>query len=107
MALALIDTASVPAGFLLASRAAAARKPATVFRIVAVPALIAVALMLLVFRRLGVYATYAQYHGDFGVESVAGSPLGYALLWMAAIVAGGIWWTLRLLRRLGVPHGRS
>jgi len=106
MALALVDAASVPLGFLSASRAATARRPAVVFRMAAVPALIAVALMLLVFRRLGIYATYAQYHGDFGMETVAGSPLGYALLWMAAVVAAGVWWTVHLLRRLNAPHAR-
>jgi hypothetical protein len=65
-----------------------------------VPAILASASVLVAVRRLGIYATYAQYHGDFGTESVAGSPLGYALLWMVAVVAGAAAWTAGLLRNI-------
>jgi hypothetical protein len=47
-----------------------------------------------------VRASYAQYHGDFGTEPVAGSPLGVSLLWVLAVVTLASAYTGRVLRRL-------
>jgi hypothetical protein len=97
---ALSSAASVPFGFAASARRVAANRPSAIGRVAAIPAILVIASVLATARRLGVYATYAQYHGDFGTESVAGSPLGYALLWMVAIVAGAAAWTARLLRNI-------
>jgi hypothetical protein len=101
LGLVLIDAASVPAGFVAASRWAAARKLGPVVRLSLVPIALVIAFVAFTLPRIGVHATYAQYHGDFGTRAVSGSPLGYALLWMSAVLAGAILWTLRALRMLG------
>ncbi len=100
--LALLGSAaSVPLGFHLARRFMRRNTPGAIARVL-VPAC---ALILIFFafamRRLGVAGTYAQYHGNFGVQPLSGSPLGYALLWMGAILAGVTLWTAKQYRKLG------
>jgi hypothetical protein len=95
----LIDAASVPAGFAAAARYARGRRTGSILKLSAVPGLGAVALTLLFSRRLGIQATYAQYHGDFGTRSVSGTPLGYALLWMALVLVCAVGWTVAWMRR--------
>ena len=51
--------------------------------------------------RFKVQATYAQYHGDFGVRPISGTELGYALLWMIIILGLGSTWTTFSLYRMG------
>lgn len=104
LALVLLDAASVPAGFLVAARWARSRRLGTVVRLASIPAAGVAAFVALALPRLGVHATYAQYHGDFGTRSVSGSPLGYALLWMLAVLVAAVVWTLRSLRMLGQPR---
>jgi hypothetical protein len=101
LGLVLIDALSVPAGFALAARAAGGREVARLMQLAAVPALLAASFLLATAPRLAVAASHAQYHGDFGTRSIAGSPIGYALLWMSAVLVGGVAWTLHSLRRLG------
>jgi hypothetical protein len=101
----LLDVASVPLGFVLGARRMRERRPGAVVRLAALPCLAAVAVLIVALPRLSVHATYAQYHGDFGVRSVAGSPLGYALLWMDSVLTGGVLWTAHALRRLGSATG--
>jgi hypothetical protein len=57
-------------------------------------------LVLLCARRLGTAASFAQFHGDFGTRSVAGTPLGYALVWMNGVLATAVALTIRQLRGL-------
>lgn len=95
----LLALVSVPAGFLAAAPATRARRSATVLRLGAVAALAAVALTLALFPRLSVRATYAEYHGDFGTESVAQSPLGWGLLWIALVLALATFYVSRVLAR--------
>ena len=77
-----------------------ARRLAEVVRLGAASGLAAVALTLALFPRLTVRTSYAQYHGDFGTEPVAGSPLGMSLFWVLAVVALASAYTGRALRRL-------
>jgi len=102
----LLDASSVPLGFAAAARYARTRRSGPILRLSAVPMITALALTLVFARRLGAQATYAQYHGDFGVRAVSGTPLGYALLWMALVLAGAVIWTVSWLRRAGraAPH---
>ena len=60
----------------------------------------ATVLLVAMLPRLRLFASYAQFHGDFGTEPLTGSPVGYALLWMTAVVAGAVAWTIHVLRRL-------
>jgi hypothetical protein len=71
-----------------------------VLRLGAPAALIGLALLLALFPRLAVRATFAQYHGDFGTEPVKGSPLGWALVWFGLIVSAGTAYTLKTLHEL-------
>jgi len=100
IAVVLLAASSVPGGFLSAVGDARARRLGRVLRKGAVPALLAAIAVLATFSRLSVHANYAQYHGDFGTRGVAGSPLGYALIWMLAVLGGATAWTLRALQRM-------
>jgi hypothetical protein len=106
LSLVLLDATSAPAGFAAAARAAGARRAGAVARLALIPACLSLAMTVAVLPRLSVYATHAQYHGDFGTESVAGSPLGWALLWMGGLLALSIAWTIHVLRRIGSPPPR-
>lgn len=53
------------------------------------------------FPRLRVHATYAQYHGDFGVRPLSGSDLGYALIWLLVVFGLAVTWTLFSLYKMG------
>jgi hypothetical protein len=49
-----------------------------------------VALLLAFVGRLGVDGTFHQVSARFGTRAVAGGPLGYAILWMNAMIVGGM-----------------
>jgi hypothetical protein len=68
-------------------------------RLIAVPGALALGLILAALPRLGVHASYAQYHGDFGTRPVSGSPLGFAVLSMTLILLAGACVTVIWLRR--------
>ena len=98
--LAVLTPASVIAGFVVAGHAIRRQRPAAALRVGAPSALVALALTLLLFPRLSVQATYAQYHGDFGTRPVAGTPLGWALVWFGTIVLFATIYVTRALRGL-------
>ena len=104
LGLVLVDAASVPVGFLAAARFASLRRFSTITRLALIPLALAALWLALTLPRLGVHATYAQYHGDFGTRPVSGSPLGYALLWMLSVLVAAVLWTLRSIRLLGQPR---
>lgn len=95
----LLDAASVPAGFARAARHARVKRSGPIMRLVALPAAVALGLVLATLPRLSVHASYAQYHGDFGTRPVSGSPLGFALLAMTLILLVGASVTVIWLRR--------
>lgn len=96
----LATLASVPLGFVAATRATRARRPARVVRLGMSVGLSALALTLALFPRLAVRATYAQYHGDFGTEPVLGSTLGWTLAWITVVLGLTSAYTAQALRRL-------
>jgi hypothetical protein len=96
----LATLASVPIGFVAAARATRARRPSRVLRLGMAAGLSGLALTLALFPRLSVRATYAQYHGDFGTEPVLGSPLGWTLAWVFAVLGLASAYTAQALRRL-------
>jgi hypothetical protein len=98
LALALV---SVPGGFLAASRQARDQRALELARLAIVPAAIALVVLLVGLPRLAVKATYAQFHGDFGTEPLAGSSLGWAVLWASLVTLAAAVYTASVLRRLG------
>jgi hypothetical protein len=108
LALVLVDASAVPAGFLFAAPHARRRRIGTVLTLAAVPGLLTLLCMLIFSRRLGVAGTWSQFHGDFGTRSVAGTPLGWALLWMNGVLGVAVALTVRELRRMSASvRGRS
>lgn len=98
MALVLGAGACVIAGFAAgvpAARAHATRGSAT---LIGAPLVVAILVLATCARRLMVSATYAQFHGAFGVEPVAATSLGKGILWSALALVAGVVWTLRSLR---------
>src|SRR5688572_2484451 len=92
----LLDAASVPLGFGAALRACRGR-PSFVKVWFWVPCLLGLLPLLVAAPRLSVQASYEQFHGDFGVRSLAGGPLGYLLLWSLAGLAAATWLARRCL----------
>jgi hypothetical protein len=103
LGLVLVDGLSVPFGLMLFAPSAAARRTAALARGIAIPSFAACLFLLAMLPRLRVFATYAEFHGDFGTEPLTGSPIGYALIWMTSVVAAAAAWTIRALRTLGEP----
>jgi hypothetical protein len=102
LALVLLDAASVPVGFVVAASHARARKLVPLLTL-GTPAALLVLIGIAAFAgRLSIQASYAQFHGDFGTRPVAGSSLGYALLWMDMLLVLGSVWTIRQVQRLTV-----
>lgn len=96
--LVVTDAISVMAGAEIARRLAR-RGALSVAAALASAALAPALLFALLFRaRLAIEGTFHQVHSDFGTLPVAGGPLGYALLWMALLLAAGLALTVRLLR---------
>lgn len=91
-------SAAVPLGFALATPWAIAKRGPRVLQVCVAVTLIILMVLVVGSRRLGVSATYAQYHGGFGVVPLGLSPLGRGLLlsWTALAAAYG-WsaWALR------------
>jgi hypothetical protein len=94
--LVLLDAASVPLGFGAAQRACRGR-PAFVKVWFWVPCLLGLLPLAVAAPRLSLQASYEQYHGDFGVRTLVGGPLGYLLLWSLAGLGGATWLARRCL----------
>ena len=105
LVLGLVDAASVPLGLLAARRALARRASRLPMVLGIVPVALAVGLVLALFPRLRVEGTYHQIRSDFGTQPVAGGPLGYAILWMNAVLVGGFVAAVRAMsgRGFGPP----
>lgn len=104
LALLLLDAAAPPAGFLLARRVLAREAlgedraaHASALALAIAPAGAAVAVSLALAPRLATVGSFAMVRGDFGTAPLWRSPLGYALVWMAACVGAGAWLTARAL----------
>ena len=100
LALVLVDAASVPVGFVVAASFAKRNKLIPLLIMGGAPIVFTLSCLAATTSRLGIQASYAQYHGDFGTRPVSGSSLGWALLWMDALLALGAAWTARQVQRL-------
>ena len=92
---------SVPLGFLWGAAASTRRRWNILTRRIALVAIAFVTTCAALLPLLTVQATYAQYHGDFGIRPISGTDLGYALLWMFTILGLAVTWTLVSLFRMG------
>jgi hypothetical protein len=98
LVLVVMAAAQVPLGFALASRWAIAKRGVRLLQVafaVAIPVAVA---SVLASRRLTVSATYAQYHGAFGLVPIGKSALGRGVLssWIALSLAYA--WSAHVLR---------
>lgn len=100
-ALLLVALASVPAGFLLA-RALLERggDEQSLLRALLAGVVVTLGAVMLGLRRFAVQGSYAQFHGDFGTQPLAGSSLGYAVLLLGFWLAAGLGFAVWNLRRL-------
>lgn len=96
--LVVVAGATVPAGVAAGAGPARAGRVGLLLRLAAGPAAVALLMLLLGARRLMVSASYAQFHGAFGVEPLASSALGRGLLLAAIALAAAVAWTARALR---------
>jgi hypothetical protein len=71
---------------------------------VVTPGALALAAVALSVRRLAVSGTYAQFHGDFGTESIAASTLGKGVLLMATLLTLGLAWVVRSVARMSAEE---
>lgn len=94
--LVLIAAISVPVGFASAQRACRGRA-AFVKRWFWVPLGVGLVPLVALSQRLGLQASFEQFHGDFGVRHVVGGPLGYLLSWSLVGVAAATWFARRCL----------
>jgi hypothetical protein len=87
--LAVVDAALVAAGFVAGHRAARRRQGRALVALAVTPAVLAGVTLLAFFSRLRVEGTTHQVASRFGTQPLAGSPLGWAVLWMLAVVTAG------------------
>lgn len=88
------------AGYLLGAPLARERRVTVVASLAGAAVAVCVVGSLITLSRLLVDASYVEYHNDFGTQDIAGSALGYALLWMSAIAGAASSWTVNALRHL-------
>jgi hypothetical protein len=97
----IVAALTVPLGFMWGAELSARRRLNVLARRIAILSCGSVALCAMLWKRLTVQATYAQFHGDFGIRPIAGTELGYAVLWMLLLLGLASVWTLISLVRLG------
>jgi len=95
--LVLLDAAAPVLGFLAGRRALARRSLPALAWLAALPLFAAVIPLVVLHARFGIDATYDQVQSDFGTRPLPGSPLGYAILWMDALLVAGAVFTARTL----------
>jgi hypothetical protein len=105
LGLVILSGAAVIAGFWLAVRPVRTRRLRPIVAMVVAPGGLAVAGVGVAAHRLAVSATYAQFHGQFGVEPIGSSTLGKGVLLMGILLALGLAWTVRSLSAMASEGG--
>lgn len=103
LALVLLAGTTVPFGFALASRPARSQKFASVATLGGTPLGAACIAFLVMQHRLATSATYAEFHGGFGTDSIVASALGRGVLWMGFTLVLGVAWCAYSIRE-GAPR---
>jgi hypothetical protein len=88
---------AAPLGFEAGLRAVRRRAGSELIALAAVPAAAAFVFVVALYPELRLDGTTQQIRGGFGTQPVAGSSLGWAILWMDAMIAVGAALTLRAL----------
>jgi O-antigen/teichoic acid export membrane protein len=103
----IVVAATAPAGYLWGALLTARRRQNSLGRYLAVGTALTLVLCMALWKRMSISATYAQFHGDFGVRPLAGSEMGSIILWLLLILGFASTWTLFSLYRLGqqASHG--
>jgi len=96
----------VVAGYLVAGRSVRRRAFRQTLVMGGAPALFGAAMLLILWPRFAVDASYRRFHGDFGVEAVAGGPLGFCILWVDTLLMVGLWMCARTLSERRRQPGR-
>jgi hypothetical protein len=99
-ALLLSTLASVPAGFLVGRGLLSRGDEASLLRALAGGGVLTLGGLMLGLRRFTVQGSYAQFHGDFGTQPLAGRSLGYAILLLGFWLTAGLGFAVWNLRRL-------
>jgi hypothetical protein len=98
LVLVVVASATIPAGLLVGLGPARAGRSALLARMAAVPLVLMLGIVGVGARRLATSASYAQFHGGFGVESITDGALGRGVLLAAIALAAAVAWTARSLR---------
>lgn len=94
----LLTAGAVPFGFLLGkSRARSRHTNPLLWATVLFSSMAANTLVFI--RQLTRDATFVEYHNDFGVQGLAGSALGYSLIWAVVALGCALVFTHTHLRR--------
>jgi uncharacterized membrane protein YsdA (DUF1294 family) len=96
---ALVGGGAVLAGFAVGARQVRARRPVSLLPLMTVPLALAAVLLAAFARNLALFGSYVQVRRQLGTEPIAGSSLGYAILWVDACLLASALWTARELRR--------
>lgn len=107
LALVALAGAAVIGGFVAGAPLARARKIGPLGALFATPVVLLLLAMLALQRRLGTSGTFAQFQGGFGTEAISRTGLGRALLSMLVVLAIGVGWCVRLLRRDARPRASA
>jgi len=103
LAVVLACAALVPGALFAAAPLARARRREAVLALIGVPAATAALLAVVLERRLGTSATFAQFANDFDTHPVAQSALGRAMLVAIAVCAMAALQGVRLLHAPSSP----
>lgn len=99
-ALLVLELVSVPAGYLLGSQLLKRGDETNLLRVLGLGSVLTLGGVMLGLRRFAIQGSYAQFHGDFGTQPLAGSSLGYAILLLGFWLAVGLTFALWNLKRL-------
>lgn len=98
LALALAAGAQVPLGFALAAPWAIAKRGTALAKLAGVFSFVLLLAAVACARRLATDASFAQYHGEFGMVPLGKSSLGRGVLLSWIAIAAAYAWSLRLVR---------
>lgn len=101
-----VNVAAVPLGFVVGAGQVRQRKMMALLPLGALPLTLGVVLLGIFARKLALYGTYHQISRGSG-SPIAGSPVGYAVLWFDLCVLVGMAWTTRELRLVSLSHRRG
>ncbi len=97
--LLLLELITVPGGLLLGSWLLQRYDEPALLRALGAGAVATLGAVMLGLRRFAVQGSYAQFHGDFGTQPLAGGSLGYAILLLGFWLTVGASFALWNLRR--------